>query len=193
MNRIQRALTALLLGCMCLLTACGGADAPASTAAVDETAAPAVSAVPAAPAQEQGSAAVQADYGPLRFTYGGVTFGIYDKAGPVLDALGEPADTFTADSCAYQGSDYFYYYDGIELCVNDIDGERYITGITLADDTVQMPQGVCIGMDIAEALEKLGMEYTQSGAVYSFVSGSALLHLRTGDDGSVTAIQYIPA
>ena len=197
MNRRNKVLAAALLGISTLLSACGGeptstfSGSPENGVPVSEAAA-----VSATPTPEEktvsDTATVRADYGPLGYTFGGCSFGIFDQAEPVLDALGTPADTFTADSCAYQGSDYFYYYDGLELCVNDIDGVRYITGITPTDDTVPNPQGVRIGMDIAEALEKMNMDHTESGGVYSFVSGSTLLMIQTAADGTVKAIQYSP-
>ena len=134
---------------------------------------------------------VTPDYGELYFASGDVKFGIFDEAEPVLSALGEPINgTFESNSCAYQGKDYFYYYDGFELMVNDIDGVRRITGITLADDTVANPQGVKIGMDINKALELMDMEYTQNGSVYKLVSGSAMLIIRAADDGSLAAAEY---
>ena len=92
------------------------------------------------------------DYGELYYASGEVKFGILDPAADVLTALGEPDSTFESNSCAYQGKDKFYYYDGFEVLVNDVDGTERITGITIADDTVSNPQGVKIGMKIDEAL-----------------------------------------
>lgn len=137
------------------------------------------------------------DYGELYYEAGSVGFGIMDPAAEVLDRLGEPQGSFESDSCAYQGKDKFYYYDGFEVMVNDIDGVERITGITLADDTVSNPQGVKIGMDMDEALglmESLeGVSMTQNGSVYQFVSGSAMLRIKAGDDGCVAAAEYCVA
>lgn len=140
------------------------------------------------------------DYGELYYVSGDVKFGIMDPAEQVLEALGEPQDTFESDSCAYQGKDMFYYYDGFEVMVNDVDGAERITGITLADDTVSNPQGVKIGMDMTEALALMGdpdyaasIQVTQSGDVYKFVCGSTMLRLKAGDDGAVAAAEYCVA
>ena len=106
-------------------------------------------------------------------------------------ALGEPDSTFESNSCAYQGKDKFYYYDGFEILVNDVDGTERITGITIADDTVSTPQGVKIGMKIDEALSLMdGIEYAQSGDTYKFTVGSTLFRLQAGDDGTVAAAEY---
>ena len=80
------------------------------------------------------------DYGELYYASGDTKFGIMDPAEKVLNALGEPVNgTFESDSCAYQGKDYFYYYDGFEVMVNDVDGVKRITGITVADDYAHHP------------------------------------------------------
>ena len=135
-------------------------------------------------------------YGPLGFTYGDVSFGILDEAEPVMEALGEAEDLFVSASCAYQGDDYIYYYDGIELTTNEIDGVFRITGITLADDMVETPQGLAIGMDIEEALKLMGeiedeeLTMEENRGVYSFQYGPALLMIQSNANGEITAIQY---
>ena len=135
---------------------------------------------------------VTPDYGELYFASGDVKFGIFDEAEPVLSALGEPINgTFESNSCAYQGKDYFYYYDGFELTVNDVEGERLITGINIADDTVETPQGIRIGMPIDEALAKPGMESEQSGSVYRFYDAETVLLINAGSDDTVSAIEYL--
>lgn len=114
-----------------------------------------------------------------------------DPADSVLSALGDPDSTFESNSCAYQGKDKFYYYDGFELLVNDVDGTERVTGITVADDTVQTPQGVKIGMSIDDALALMeGMEYAQAGDTYKFTVGSTLLRLQVGEDNTIVAIEY---
>ena len=138
-------------------------------------------------------------YGPLFFVYNEYSFGILDEAEPVLEALGEADDLFISPSCAYQGDDYIYYYDSLELSVNEIDGVLYITGIVIADDMIQTPQGLTIGMEMDEALalmeaiedEELTME--ENRGVYSFRYGPALLLIRSDSDGEITAIQYRPS
>ncbi len=135
-------------------------------------------------------------YGPLGFSYKEIEFGILDEAEPVMEALGEADDLFVSASCAYQGDDYIYYYDGIELTTNEIDGVFYITGIVLADDTIETPQGLKIGMDINEALtlmeaiEDEDLTVEENRGVYSFQYGPALLMVKADANGEIAAIQY---
>ena len=145
------------------------------------------------PRDEGKTAEYTPDYGELYYTAGDVKFGIMDPAEDVLASLGDPTGTFESDSCAYQGKDYFYYYDGFEVMVNDVDGVKRITGITLADDTVANPQGVKVGMKAEDALELMGEDYKQVGDVYKYTVGSTVLRLGVGDDGTLTAVEYAVA
>ena len=145
------------------------------------------------PRDEGKTAEYTPDYGELYYAAGDVKFGIMDPAEDVLAALGDPAGTFESDSCAYQGKDYFYYYDGFEVMVNDVDGVKRITGITLADDTVSNPQGVKVGMKADDALALMGEGYKQVGDVYKYTVGSTVLRLAVGDDGTLTAVEYAVA
>lgn len=147
-------------------------------------------------ATEAAEAEEEPVYGPLGFVYRDLEFGLLDEAEPVMEELGEADDLFVSASCAYQGDDYIYYYDGIELTANEIDGVFRITGIVLADDMIQTPQGLTIGMDIEEALklmeavedEELTVE--ENRGVYSFQHGPALLMVKADANGEITAIQY---
>ena len=77
--------------------------------------------------------------------------------------------------------------------VNDVDGTKRITGITVADDTVQTPQGVRIGMKLEDAQKLMGDEFKQVGDVYKYTEGSTVLKLAVGEDGTLTAIEYAVA
>lgn len=138
-------------------------------------------------------ASLAKNYEKLFYVSGDVKFGIGDNAREIMDKLGEPMDTFESASCAYQGSDYFYYYDGFEIMANDFDGTLLITGITVDDDTVQIPQGVKVGMNIEEALSLMDVDHSQNGSVYKFTEGSTILRIRAGEDNTVAAIEYCTA
>ena len=141
-------------------------------------------------------------YGPLCFVSNDFAFGILDLVDDVIANIGEPVDSFAAASCAYQGDDYFYYYDGFEFTANLIDDQEKIISITMDDDTVELPQGVCIGMEIQEALdlinESLGgsaddVRYEQNNAIYTFTYGICTLMIQEGNDATVKSIQFVRA
>lgn len=133
-------------------------------------------------------------YGFIYFQVGEYVFSLKTPIDEVIANIGEPMDTFVTSSCAYQGDDYMYYFDGFEVVANTADGdENRITTITLDDDTVKTPQGVKIGMNIDDALALMGEEYTSNNNVYTFVSGFAMLRFQVGNDNCIKAIQYMLA
>lgn len=131
------------------------------------------------------------DYGELYFASGDFKFGIMDKADDVMDKLGEPSGSFENQSCAYQGTDMVYYYDGFELTAHELDGVDRVIGIKLSDDTVQIPQGLKIGMsysDCESILNDIGGE--MSGTVYTAKVGSTALVVGFGSDNCISSIEY---
>lgn len=126
----------------------------------------------------------------LYYDADGVIIHTYDLADEVLASLGDPSGTFESASCAYQGMDYFYYYDGFQLTVNDVDGAKHVTTITVVDDTVSIPQGVKIGSTQEEMLQLMGDGFTESSGVYAFVKGDTTLQI-TIKEGKVASILYV--
>ena len=169
MKKQNLAAAALLL---LLLTGCGsGKKQTLSGVVVDpnaaKAAAPAVTAVPAAagtefPVQEELTSLATED--PYAFLTNGLKILPRMEAAPILEALGAPAFTFEADSCAYQGKDIYYKYSGFELTVNVPEDVPLITAITVVDDTIRVtfPNGtLAIGDSEAKLLEVLGGESGQ--------------------------------
>ena len=130
------------------------------------------------------------EHDTLYFDADGTRIHVYDMADDVLSALGEPGGTFESASCAYQGMDYFYYYDGFQITVNDVDGEKHVTVITVVDDTVSIPQGVKIGSAEDEMRSLMGDDYTVSSGLYVFTEFSTVLQIQI-KEGKVAAILYI--
>ena len=128
-------------------------------------------------------------YGDLYFEADGVRFGIFDEAEAVLNALPAPRSTFTGETCAFESRDEYYRYPDFELMVNDVDGVRRITAITLATDAVRTPQGLFIGMPLEDATRAFP---ALSEAGWQLVDGTAQLSV-TIQDGAVASIIYTPA
>lgn len=116
-----------------------------------------------------------------------------EEAEGVLKRLGEPQSTFEADSCAYQGKDYYYYYFGFELTVNELEGVRVITAVTLVDDTIkaEFPTGkLGIGDTLETLLEVLGGEDGQD--YYAYAGEQVRLEIQL-TEGVITAMVFRPA
>lgn len=145
----------------------------------------------AAVTQQNDPAATQsaAPSGPdLYFESNGVKIRPYDLIDDVVAKLGEPKGTFKAPSCAYQGMDVVYTYNGIQLTVNDIDGAKHVSVIMVLDDTVSTPDGVKIGQAEEEMKSKLSGAAGESG-IYRIESGTTTLQIQTADS-KVKSILY---
>ena len=87
------------------------------------------------------------------FRSGSIAIVPLEEADEVMERLTGLLSTFEADSCAYQGKDYYYYYPGFELTVNELEGAKRITAITLVDDTIKAEfSGGALGIGDGEQL-----------------------------------------
>ena len=191
MNTSMRIGTILLAALLLLLWFCGGSAQPAqkpgvvyldpnapaapqSTAepAPQAEAAPAVAAATEPPASEEPAGDDEPGL-DLYFESQGVRIVPMMAAEEVLTAVGQPLGVFEADSCAYIGKDVFYYYPGFELTVNEVEGVERITAITVADDTVTIPQGLRIYDEEEKLLDTLGGE--DVNGLYTYRAGGVLL------------------
>lgn len=122
------------------------------------------------------------------FIYNGVSVTMDAEAAPIIEALGEPASYFEAASCAFEGLDKIYTYNGFELetyPTNDID---YVSTVILKDDSVSTAEGVCIG----DSLEKMQQTYgdgEESGGIIIYVKdGMKLCFIVQADE--IISIEY---
>lgn len=112
------------------------------------------------------------------------------EAAPILKALGTPKSTFEQDSCAYQGKDKVYQYDGFDICTYPVKGKDYISAVYLMDDTAVTPEGIKIGSTKQEVLNAYGNEYTEEFGVYRYTAGSTQLSIYTTNQ-VVDSIEYL--
>lgn len=199
----------ILMLVVLLLCGCGQKPTPVavdpSAVIVDPNAteAPAVSQAPAAqapaatpvpiaetfPAQEELD--VMAAEDPFTFHAGDVKILPRMEAAPILTALGEPAFYFSADSCAYQGKDEYYKYNGFEITVNTPEGVPVITAITVVDDTIRVafPNGtLALGDGAQKVCDVFGVE--PGAEQYDLHSPGVHLQIAI-KEGRVSAILFL--
>lgn len=160
---MKKTIFVLSLAAVLLLCACGGNGSGAAPEAVSEN--------------------------DLSFKSGDIAINILDDAESLLEKLGEPMDYAEFDSCAYQGKDYYYYYDGFQLGVNEVDGKLKVTSVSLSDDTVTTPQGVRIGMSADKALELIPYENEGDSELLVYTNSKTELKLHT-KGGKISSIDY---
>ncbi len=106
------------------------------------------------------------------FTYNDVSVGMDVDAAPIVEKLGEPVSYFEAASCAFEGLDKMYTYNGFELDTYPVGDKDYVSSIILKDDSVSTAEGICIG----DSIEKLKQAYDGEGEE----SGGMLVYSKDG-------------
>ncbi len=104
----------------------------------------------------QGNAAAGEGY---LFTANGVTIAMDADAAPILEQLGESASYFEAASCAFEGLDKTYTYNGFELDTYPTGDKDYVSAVVLKDDSVATQEGICIG----DSRDKVLQAYPDGG------------------------------
>ena len=133
---------------------------------------------------------VQADSGnALKFVYNGVSMAPGDDFADIGARLGDPDGYYEAASCAFDGKDKIYTYGSVQISVSPLDGKDIIYMITLLDDSLATPEGVCVGADKASVISAYGEHGTDKGSSLTYNTDKTDLVFLIRDD-CVTSVQY---
>ncbi len=111
------------------------------------------------------------------------------EAAPIVEALGEPVDYFEAASCAFQGLDKQFYYNGFELGTYPKGDKDFVSYVNFQDDSVSTDKGIYLGATLEELIDAYGKDYTQKGTAYIYKKGKTKLTFIVEED-TVTQITY---
>ena len=139
----------------------------------------------ACPAQE---AVEEAAFANLRVK--GIEIAIDAKAAPILSALGKEILYEESPSCAFEGLDKLYVYQGFRIKTYPLNGKDYVYSIELMDDSITTPEGIMIGSETAAVSATYGTPSEQNESAMRFTSDSTVLQILFRD-GKVTNIQYL--
>ncbi|MGI6084230.1 MAG: hypothetical protein ACOYIF_02145 [Acetivibrionales bacterium] len=125
------------------------------------------------------------------FEYNGIAIHMNEDAKPVLEALGEPQNYFESPSCAFQGMDRIYSYNGFDLYTysDEDDENEYVFTVAFMSDAVATTEGIEIGDKFDKVIEKYGDGYEQSGEQYVYTDENCKLSFLTKDN-EVISIEY---
>ncbi len=174
----MRKLLILLSMLLVSLTACAGSDNTAN----GETGLSKPTGSGNAPTEQ---AAVEG----FAYEHQGVTIPMNVDAAPIVEELGEPADYFEAASCAFQGLDKIFYYNGFELGTYPQGEKDYVSYVNLLDDTVTTEKGIYLGSTLEDMKEAYGEDYTSEGNAYIYRKGETKLTFIV-ENNVVTQITY---
>lgn len=146
------------------------------------------------PAGTQEAAAAQApqtETAPPKgyvFTVNNVTVEVDAEAAPVVEALGEPVSYFEAASCAFEGLDKIYTYNGFEIDTYPAQDKDLVSAVILKDDSIATAEGVCIGDSLEKLQEVYGEAAQENGMLIYAKDGMKLCFIM--QDDSIISIEY---
>ena len=123
------------------------------------------------------------------FKSGNTTIEMKAEAEPLLKSLGAYKNSYEAPSCAFDGMDKIYSYNGFDLMTYTQNGKDLVSGVVLRDDTVETPEGITIGSK-AEDVKKAYGDFEKDATSATYKSENCKL-LIIFENGVVTSVQYI--
>lgn len=123
------------------------------------------------------------------FETNGTEIYMNEETSSFLESLGKETEYFEAKSCAFDGLDKTYTYSGFQLKTYPKDDKDYVSSVILTDDTVTTQEGISIGSEQNQVVEKYGKDYKDSGNAYIYTKEDSQLEFLF-EDGYVSAITY---
>ncbi len=123
--------------------------------------------------------------------YNGTRIELGAKADAIIKALGEPQDKKEIGDCGGLGAQVKYSYSSFEVYVLESKTNgNIIDQITLRDDLVSTPEGVCIGQS-ADAVEKaMGEAASKTDSAIKYENAKYAINIGI-KNGAVASIDYI--
>ena len=129
------------------------------------------------------------DYKGYLFDYQGTVVGMNAEAAPILERLGREISYFEAASCAFNGLDKMYTYDGFELDTYPMDGKDYVSAVLLQNDIVVTSEGVGIGDSEEKVRQTYGDDVVKDKGIIVYRKDGMKLTFII-DNGKVSSIEY---
>ena len=108
---------------------------------------------------------------------------------PLLTYLGDPVNYFEAESCAFEGLDKTYTYDGVEIVTYPDEDVDRISSVRILSEAVSTPEGITIGSTPEDVTAAYGEDYTAMGQQYTYEDGDCLLSVLF-QDGKAVSVEY---
>lgn len=117
------------------------------------------------------------------FESAGTAIEINAKVETYTNKFGEPkGGYYEAKSCAFEGLDKFWYYDGFTIQAYQKDGADLVYSVLLTDDTVKTKEGVKIGDTKDKMTSVYGSGFKADGTMCYYEAGNMRLEFTIKDD-----------
>jgi hypothetical protein len=124
------------------------------------------------------------------FTHNGITIAIDTDFAPALAALGEPRSYFEAPSCAFEGLDKMYTFNGFEIDTYPHDDIDLVSAIVFKDDTVSTDEGLYIGKTRADMEATYGIGHQNDNGEIVYQKDNMKLCFILDSDNNIISIEY---
>jgi len=113
------------------------------------------------------------------------------EAAAILASLGEAKSYDESPSCAFEGMDKIYVYNGFRIQTYTLSGKDYVRSVELLDDTYATPEGVTIGSALETVTAAYGTPTKQTETGLQYVNSELDITLQfLIRDGKVINVQY---
>ena len=133
----------------------------------------------------------QVDDAGYYFEYNGVKIRVNVNAADTIAALGDDYFYFEADSCAGIGKSKTYTYGNNAFVISTVPVDDFdlITNVTLFDDSVATPEGICIGSSYDDVIAAYQQPTSEIDGLLTYELNDTMLVIATSD-GVVESISY---
>ncbi len=139
--------------------------------------------------QEQKTKAEKKEEKGYVFCYNDTVIEIDASSASVIEQLGEANSYFEAPSCAFEGIDKMYTYNGFEVDTYPLEDGDHISAVIFKDDTVATAEGVGIGDSVDKVIETYGEDAVdESGMMVYDKDGMRLCFIVEGE--RVISVEY---
>lgn len=139
--------------------------------------------------ETSGGADNKAPEGGYKFTYKGFDVVPGAEAAPVIKAFGEPKDQFEGASCAGQGLDIIYTYDGFKIYAYEENGVELIDGVEIEDSLIDC-NGLHVGDKLDDAKNVFGTPTQEDEFGLLYRSGNTAVQISCDSFGEIISIMY---
>ncbi|MPW26754.1 hypothetical protein GC105_13260 [Alkalibaculum sp. M08DMB] len=119
----------------------------------------------------------------------GVTIAMHAEAEEIIKKM-TAIDYFEAESCAFQGMEKIYTYNGYELHTYELDGVDRVATVMLLDDSVSTKEGIYLYSTLEDVIEAYGDKYTENLGVYTYELDDSKISFMVENE-EVISIEYI--
>ena len=124
------------------------------------------------------------------FVYAGVRINLNDNMADVLAQIGEPNAMFESPSCAFDGVDRIFYFDGFIIDTFPLGDNDYVLSIVITDSSLLTPEGVGLGSSFDNMVAAYGNDYENMLDLFSYIKDGVRLSFLFEDDEIVDITYY---